>query len=49
MISIGSLALANPDIADRLKRDEKLNVPDPSSFHGGDDHTGLHRLSITLA
>jgi N-ethylmaleimide reductase len=36
--SVGKLALANPDLAERLKGNQPLNEPDPKSFFGGDEH-----------
>jgi 2,4-dienoyl-CoA reductase-like NADH-dependent reductase (Old Yellow Enzyme family) len=33
---LGQLALANPDIVDRLRKDLPLNEADPTSFYGGD-------------
>jgi N-ethylmaleimide reductase len=35
--SVGKFALANPDLVDRLKRNQPLNEPDPKSFFGGDE------------
>jgi N-ethylmaleimide reductase len=39
IVSIGALALANPDLVHRLKNDLPLNTPDKATFFGG-DHTG---------
>ena len=36
-VSFGRLFLANPDLPLRLARSAPLNVPDRSSFYGGDD------------
>jgi len=33
--SVGSLALANPDLVERLRTGAPLNQPDPSTFYGG--------------
>jgi N-ethylmaleimide reductase len=36
LISVGVMALANPDLVARLKSSAALNKPDPSTFYGGD-------------
>ena len=36
--SIGRMALANPDLVDRIRAGAPLNEPDPSTFYGGDEH-----------
>jgi N-ethylmaleimide reductase len=36
VITIGKLALANPDLVERLKAGAALNAPDPTTFYGGD-------------
>lgn len=36
IVSVGSLALANPDLVDRLRSGAPLNTPDPATFYGGD-------------
>ncbi|HEX8916705.1 MAG TPA: alkene reductase, partial [Humisphaera sp.] len=36
-VAFGQLYLANPDLAERFKRNASLNVPDPSTFYGGTD------------
>jgi len=36
--SVGKFALANPDLVERLKRNQPLNEPDPKAFYGGDEH-----------
>lgn len=36
VIAVGALALANPDLVDRLRLNATLNTPDPSTFYGGD-------------
>jgi N-ethylmaleimide reductase len=33
--SVGSFALANPDLVERLRTGAPLNAPDPSTFYGG--------------
>ena len=33
--SVGSFALANPDLVERLRTGAPLNAPDPSRFYGG--------------
>lgn len=38
VITVGTLALANPDLVARLKTDAALNTPDPTTFYGGDEH-----------
>jgi N-ethylmaleimide reductase len=35
LVSVGALALANPDLVERLRSDAPLNTPDPSTFYGG--------------
>ncbi len=37
-ISLGTMALANPDLVARLKQGAALNAPDPKTFYGGDAH-----------
>jgi 2,4-dienoyl-CoA reductase-like NADH-dependent reductase (Old Yellow Enzyme family) len=36
--SIGRFALANPDLVERLQRNQPLNEADPTTFFGGDAH-----------
>ena len=36
MVSIGKMALANPDLVARVRAGAPLNKPDPSTFYGGD-------------
>jgi N-ethylmaleimide reductase len=36
LISVGTMALANPDLVARLQSGAALNEPDPSTFYGGD-------------
>ncbi|MGN7200441.1 alkene reductase [Arthrobacter sp. SAFR-044] len=35
LISVGALALANPDLVARLRSNAPLNTPDPATFYGG--------------
>ena len=35
LISVGSLALANPDLVERLRTGAPLNTPDPATFYQG--------------
>lgn len=35
MITVGTLALSNPDLVVRLKTGSRLNAPDPATFYGG--------------
>ncbi len=37
-ISVGVMALANPDLVERLKSGAPLNAPDQSTFYGGGEH-----------
>ncbi|MFJ8186561.1 alkene reductase [Streptomyces sp. NPDC096105] len=37
VITVGSAALANPDLVDRIKNGAPLNEPDRASFYGGDE------------
>jgi 2,4-dienoyl-CoA reductase-like NADH-dependent reductase (Old Yellow Enzyme family) len=34
-VSVGALALANPDLVERLSAGTELNTPDPATFYGG--------------
>jgi len=36
-ITAGSMALANPDLVQRIRTGAPLNDPDPATFYGGDD------------
>jgi N-ethylmaleimide reductase len=36
LVSFGKLFIANPDLPERFRASAPLNVPDPSSFYGGD-------------
>ncbi|WP_411977955.1 hypothetical protein OHB35_32940 [Streptomyces phaeochromogenes] len=33
--AVGALALANPDLVERLRSDAPLNTPDPATFYSG--------------
>ena len=35
LVSVGALALANPDLVERLRAGAPLNTPDPATFYGG--------------
>jgi N-ethylmaleimide reductase len=35
LVSVGALALANPDLVERLSAGAPLNTPDPATFYGG--------------
>lgn len=37
VISVGTMALANPDLVERVRNGVQLNQPDPASFYGGTD------------
>lgn len=37
VITVGSMALANPDLVGRLRTGAPLNPPDPSTYYGGDE------------
>jgi N-ethylmaleimide reductase len=39
LVSVGALALANPDLAERVRAAAPLNTPDRATFYGG-DHRG---------
>ncbi|MEU5323680.1 alkene reductase [Streptomyces sp. NPDC021056] len=36
VITVGSMALANPDLVERVRAGAPLNTPDPATFYGGD-------------
>jgi N-ethylmaleimide reductase len=36
VITVGSMALANPDLVERVRTGAPLNTPDPNTFYGGD-------------
>ncbi|NEB04218.1 alkene reductase [Streptomyces sp. SID13726] len=35
VITVGSMALANPDLVERVRASAPLNTPDPATFYGG--------------
>lgn len=35
LVSVGALALANPDLVERLRAGAPLNPPTPGTFYGG--------------
>jgi N-ethylmaleimide reductase len=48
VVSVGRLALANPDLPERLRRGIALNRPDPTTFYGGDEHGYTDYPSLDL-
>jgi N-ethylmaleimide reductase len=36
-VTVGTWALANPDLVDRLRAGADLNEPDAATFYGGDE------------
>ncbi|MCX4993520.1 alkene reductase [Streptomyces sp. NBC_00568] len=36
VVTVGALALANPDLVERVRIGAPLNTPDPATFYGGD-------------
>lgn len=38
LVAFGQLFIANPDLPERFRHNAALNVPDPSTFYGGDAH-----------
>jgi N-ethylmaleimide reductase len=38
VITVGALALANPDLVERIRTQAALNDPDRATFYGGDEH-----------
>ncbi|MBG0740499.1 alkene reductase [Paeniglutamicibacter antarcticus] len=49
VVTVGSLALANPDLIERLRVRAPLNTPDRSTFYGGDEHGYLDYPTLDLA
>jgi hypothetical protein len=47
--AVGSMSLANPDLVERIKTNEPLNAPDPSTFYGGGakGYTAYPTLAMT--
>jgi N-ethylmaleimide reductase len=37
IVTVGVLALANPDLAERVRTGAPLNTPDPATFYGGSE------------
>ncbi|OON80790.1 alkene reductase [Streptomyces tsukubensis] len=37
VVTVGALALANPDLVERVRSRAPLNTPDPATFYGGDE------------
>ncbi|AFL74221.1 alkene reductase [Thiocystis violascens] len=37
LIAFGKLFISNPDLVERLRRNARLNEPDPATFYGGDE------------
>ncbi len=37
-VAFGQMYLANPDLAERFRKNAPLNEPDSSTFYGGDEH-----------
>ncbi|MEU4098217.1 alkene reductase [Streptomyces sp. NPDC026673] len=36
VVTVGTMALANPDLVERIRAGVSLNTPDPDTFYGGD-------------
>jgi N-ethylmaleimide reductase len=36
VVTVGTMALANPDLVERIRAGAPLNTPDPATFYGGD-------------
>lgn len=49
VVTVGSLALANPDLVERLKSGASLNDPDRSTFYGGNERGYLDYPTLELA
>lgn len=47
LASFGRMALANPDLVERIRREAPLNDADPATFYGGDEdgYTDYPRLA----
>ena len=37
VVTVGAMALANPDLVERIRSGAPLNAPDPATFYGGDE------------
>lgn len=35
VVTVGTMALANPDLVERVRSGAPLNTPDPATFYGG--------------
>jgi N-ethylmaleimide reductase len=51
VVTVGGLALANPDLVERLRLGARLNAPDATTFYGGDergylDYPALHEVAV---
>ncbi|MEO8907691.1 MAG: alkene reductase [Microbacteriaceae bacterium] len=49
VVTVGSLALANPDLVERLKIGAPLNTPDRSTFYGGGERGYLDYPTLEFA
>ena len=47
--AVGALALANPDLVERLRTDAPLNEPDPATFYGGGEHGYTDYPTLVMA
>lgn len=47
MVAFGRLFIANPDLPERLRIGASLNIPDPSTFFGGDAHGYIDYPTMT--
>ncbi|AXI80777.1 alkene reductase [Peterkaempfera bronchialis] len=50
VITVGAMALANPDLVERVRSGAPLNTPDPSTFYGGGEagYTDYPKLPATI-
>jgi N-ethylmaleimide reductase len=48
VISIGTQALANPDLVERIRRGAPLNEPDRSTFYGGGERGYIDYPTLSL-
>ncbi|GAA2569828.1 alkene reductase [Streptomyces roseoviolaceus] len=51
IVTVGVMALANPDLVERVRTGAPLNTPDPATFYGGDEsgYTDYPTLSAHTA
>jgi len=49
VITVGTVALANPDLVERIKIGAPLNSPDRTTFYGGDEHGYLDYPALAVA